>query len=247
MSAGSGSSGPRRKMSLGQEKASKRVMSRAWCWERNCGCQWSMEGTVPGAGQTRVRAGAGTCLAALSHEGLQAHAGVVIDQVDAVPTIQARAGLALVHLCKRRPGGVVSPHTGTARLPVHPLPPILDDARDGEGDVRGKKVSTTSNAERSPPKTMARGEAGWEGSLPRCAASLSLPGARSCHPPVWQSVPMYPGWHKHAAIPFTAWHLPPFWHTLLSHGDSSAVGHQKKERKDQPRRRTGRRHPLHGR
>lgn len=110
-----------------------------------------------------------------------------------------------------------------------------------------KKISAAGNTKPSPPKTTAGDEARWEGSLPRRELSPSPPGACSCHPPVWQSAPVYPGWHKHAAVPFTAWHVPPFWHSLLSHGDSSAAGHRKKESggRDQPRPRTGTWHPLH--
>lgn len=70
--------------------------------------QLSTGDTVPGMGHPVVQdAGAGTCLAALSHEGLQAHTGVVIDQVDTVTTIQAWAGLTLIQLCKGRSSGVV--------------------------------------------------------------------------------------------------------------------------------------------
>lgn len=60
--------------------------------------------------------------------------------------------------------------------------------------------------------------------------SLSPPRGRlSCHqrPPVSQSPPAYPGWHTHAAVPFASWHVPPFWHTLVSHGNSSVVGKAK--------------------
>lgn len=52
----------------------------------------------------------GTCLTALSHEGLQAHTRVVINQVNTVPSIQAGAGLTLVHLCNTGQGGLVG-HT----------------------------------------------------------------------------------------------------------------------------------------
>lgn len=52
------------------------------------------------------------------------------------------------------------------------------------------------------------------------------PAAHQC-PPVSQSPPAYPGWHVHTAVPFATWHVPPFWHTLVSHGDSSAAGQQR--------------------
>lgn len=61
--------------------------------------------------------GTGTCLTALSHKGLQAHTGVVIDQVNAVPSIQAWAGLTFVHLCKGRSGKVVMSCVGAASSP----------------------------------------------------------------------------------------------------------------------------------
>lgn len=73
-------------------------------------------------GCPRAQAGAGTCLTALSHEGLQAHTGVVIDQIDTVPAIQAWAGLALVHLCKGRTGGAVRPCVGTDSSPMSSHP-----------------------------------------------------------------------------------------------------------------------------
>lgn len=52
------------------------------------------------------------------------------------------------------------------------------------------------------------------------------PAADQC-PPVSQSPPAYPGWQVHTAVPFATWHVPPFWHTLVSHGDSSAAGQQR--------------------
>lgn len=92
-----------------------------------------------------------------------------------------------------------------------------------------KKRGPTSNTKHYPPKTTSRNEAGWEGSLPRYEMAPSPSHTFFCHPPIWQSTPVYPDWHKHAAVLFTTWQLPPFWHTLLSHGDSSAEEHKRKE------------------
>lgn len=111
-------------------------MSRAWPWERGCDDRRSLGNTVPGTGHACVQAGTGTCLAALSHEGLQAHTGEVINQIDTVPTVQARAGLALVHLCKGRPGRGGSGHAQV--MPVPPLPPSQDDAWEEEDNSQEK-------------------------------------------------------------------------------------------------------------
>lgn len=129
--------------------------------------------------------------------------------------------------------------------PAHLVPPSLDDAQESEGDGQ-KKIGATGNSKDSPPKTTCRNEADWERSLPRYEMSPSPPHTCFCHPPVWQSTPVYPDWHKHAAVLFATWQLPPFWHTLLSHGDSAAEEHQEKERQGcQPRRRTSTQHSLH--
>lgn len=108
------------------------------------------------------------------------------------------------------------------------LLPSLDDAQEGEGNGQ-KKIGAIGSSKHSPPKTTSRNEADWEGNLPRYETSPSPSHTCFCHPPVWQSSPVYPDWHKQAAVLFTTWQLPPFWHTLFSHGDSAAEEHQKKK------------------